>query len=126
IESTEKGREIDRMKPQIADSVKSFIKKYSSFPDSYKLISLDKWSYGGSNPHKPEYFEIGQTYQITDNENQAVTVSNFFVFNSVLKINVIESKRSGLIISTPPKLSDWFLKYGRKLDKMDSIELQLK
>lgn len=126
MESAEKGREIDRMKPQIADSIKSFIKKYSSFPDSYKLISIDKWGYGGSNPHEPEYFEIGQTYQITDNENQTVTASHFFVFNSALKINVIESNRSGLIISTPPKLSVWFLKYGRKLDKMDSIELHLK
>jgi len=112
-------------RPQIEETVSIFIKKYSSYPDTYKPHSFPDFSMGSDNEGLSE-FKISHDYEIRNNEGKNVRVVSAFVFDKNLSLNVIEKDSSSYISSYPPKLDYWLKEFGRQLTKSDSLTLRLR
>jgi len=112
-------------KPQIEDTVSIFIKKYSTYPDTYKPHSFPDFSMGSDNEGRSD-FKISHDYEIKNNAGKNVRVVSAFVFDKDLKLNVIEKDSSSYISSYPPKLDYWLKEFGRQLTKSDSLNLRLR
>jgi len=112
-------------RPQIGDTVSIFIKKYSTYPDTYKPHSFPDFSMGSDNEGLSD-FKISHDYEIKNNEGKNVRVVSAFVFDKNLMLNVIEKDSSSYISSYPPKLDYWLKEFGRQLTKSDSLTLRLR
>ncbi|UAY53639.1 hypothetical protein [Ferruginibacter albus] len=111
-------------KTEIQDTVSAFIKKYSTYPGSYKPLSFPDFSIGSDDKGLND-FKINHEYEIKNNEGKNVKVISAFVFDKNLKINAIEKDSSSLISAHPPKLDYWLNEFGRKLTNADSLTLEL-
>ena len=112
-------------RPQIEETVSIFIKKYSTYPDTYKPHSFPDFSMGSDNEGLSD-FKISHDYEIKNNEGKNVRVVSAFVFDKNLRLNVIEKDSSSYISSYPPKLNYWLKEFGRQLTKSDSLTLRLR
>jgi hypothetical protein len=112
-------------RPEIEETVSIFIKKYSTYPDTYKPHSFPDFSMGSDNEGLSD-FKISHDYEIKNNEGKNVRVVSAFVFDKNLRLNVIEKDSSSYISSYPPKLDYWLKAFGRQLTKSDSLALGLR
>jgi hypothetical protein len=112
-------------RPEIEESVSAFIKKYSTYPDMYRPYSFPDFSMGSDNEGL-SHFKISHDYEIKNNEGKNVKVTNAFVFDRNLALNVIEKDSSSYISSYPPKLDYWLKEFGRHLTKSDSLTLRMR
>lgn len=120
-----KDQENGNKRPEIESRVSSFIKSYSSYPETYKPISFPYFSMGSDNTGLTN-FNIRHEYQIKNNNGRIVTVTSAFVLDPKLAINVIEQDSSSFISTYPPMLEGWFKDYGRPLNPIDSVKLKIK
>ncbi len=112
-------------RPEIEETVSIFIKKYSTYPGTYKPHSFPYFSMGSDNEGLSD-FKINHDYEIKNNEGKNVRVVSAFVFDKNLRLNVIEKDSSSYISSYPPKLDYWLKEFGRQLNKNDSLTLRLR
>jgi len=112
-------------RPEIEETVSAFIKKYSTYPDTYKPHSFPDFSMGSDNEGISD-FKVTHDYEIKNNEGKNVRVVSAFVFDKNLRLNVIEKDSSSYISSYPPKLDYWLKTFGRQLTKNDSLTLRLR
>lgn len=112
-------------RPEIEETVSEFIKKYSTYPGTYKPNSFPDFSMGSDNEGLSD-FKITHDYEIKNNDGKNVRVVSAFVFDKNLRLNVIEKDSSSYISSYPPKLDYWLKAFGRQLTKSDSLTLRLR
>jgi len=110
--------------PEIKKMVSAFIRKYATYPESYKPISFPHFSMGSDNEGLSD-FNIRHEYEIKNKEGKVVKVVSAFAFDKYLRITVIEKDSTSYSFSNPPKLDYWLKEFGRKLDKKDSLALGL-
>jgi hypothetical protein len=121
-----KGKDADfSKKSEIENIVSTFIRQYSTYPNTYKPISFPLFSMSSSDGASTE-FKTHHDYQIKNNEGVNVRVVNAFVLDKNLKINVIEKDSTSYSYSYPPKLGYWLNEFGRRLGKSDSLMLKLR
>ena len=110
--------------PEIKKMVSAFIKKYATFPKTYKPISFPYFSMGSDNEGLTG-FNVRHEYEIKNNEAKMVRVVSAFAIDKNLRITVIEKDSTSYGSAYPPKLDYWFKEFGRKLNKKDSTALML-
>ena len=113
-------------RPEIENIVSAFIKQYATYPNSYKPISFPLFRMGSDNQGGPYFFSIRHEYEIKNNEGKTERVISAFVLDEDLRINVIEKDSSSYSDAFPPKLGSWLNHFGRKLNKKDSLTLNLR
>lgn len=111
-------------RPEIEQIVSIFIKDYSTYPNTYKPYSFPYFSMDSDNEELTD-FRISHEYEIKNNEGKIVKVVSAFVFDKRLKLTVIEKDSTSCISAYPPKLGYWLKEFGRKLTKLDSLNLRL-
>ncbi|ANE52157.1 hypothetical protein SY85_18320 [Flavisolibacter tropicus] len=113
----------DRL-PEVQNRVNAFICEYAAHPPSFKVLSFDKYSFGGVD--KTEMYSVRLTYLLKNNSGRLLRQTSEFVLDSNLRINVIEKDSTSYFNSYPPILDVWLNIFGRKLSAMDSAQLRLK
>ena len=110
--------------PEVEKTVLDFIRRYATYPESYRPISFPHFSMG-SAPREPVNFWITHSYQIKNNREQTVDEVSAFAVDHNMHINAIEKDSTLVISADPPKLDYWFKEFGRPLTGMDSSALLL-
>jgi hypothetical protein len=124
VQKIKEDKDNHERRPEIEGTVSAFIKKYSTYPDSYRPHLFPCFSIG-SGDQGINYFKVTHDYEIINNEGKNVRVVNAFVFDKNLRLNLIEKDSCFDISIYPPKLNYWLKEFGRQLSKSDSLTLGL-
>ena len=116
----------DVTKEMVEKAVSEFIRAYAAYPKSYVPGSYADFSKGylGDGP-KADHWEIKHTFSLADTSGQLREVSYYFIFDSFVNVNLIESERSDAIHSARPRYGDWLNTFGRTLTDDDRNMLKL-
>ena len=112
-------------RPEIEETVSTFIRQYSTYPTTYRSISFPYFSMGSDNEGLKDY-KIHHEYELRNNEGTNVRVVSAFVLDKNLRINIIEKDSTAYSYSYPPKLVYWLKEFGKMLSKSDSLALNLR
>jgi hypothetical protein len=114
------------------EGVKSWIKKYALYPDSYKPLSFEEYtesytSRSGEKVPGTENYIIKHTHQILDKDSNLATFSGYFFLDQDYSVNLIEVERSSALGGGfPPETRIWTSRFGRPLTVTDSVEFKEK
>lgn len=124
IQRIKEDKDTLSLEPGIEYIISSFVKQYSTYPNSYKPISFSNF-FVNMVDYNLNNINIRHTYMIVNNKGETLTVRSGFNIDNELNVNVIEKDSTSYIYSSPPMLKQWLIEFGKNLNKNDSLKLKL-
>lgn len=127
-QSPEEQQQFEERYTKAQHAVTTWIKKYALYPDSYESVSFSEYSESVTKRHDEEIpnsrnYVIKHTHKLLDKDRNMTTFTGYFILEHDYSINRIEIQRSNSSGGAfPPQTQIWTDKYGRPLNKQDSID----
>ncbi|MFM2387196.1 MAG: hypothetical protein RL660_1953 [Bacteroidota bacterium] len=106
------SKEFTNKDKEATDSIKYFIKLHAKYPESYAPIEFTNFAWTNRDEFLP--FEVQHTYKLKTKSGKLEEVTNFFIFDGNLKLQLIETKRSEYYGGALPNFEEWEAKFGKK------------
>jgi len=115
---------------QAQRAVTNWIRKYAQYPESYEPVSFSGYSESVSKRKDKklpdtETYVIKHTHNLLDRDSNMSTFTGYFIMGHDYSVNIIEIERSNSFGGAfPSRTQIWTNKFGRALNRKDSLELE--